>query len=267
MPLPLHRPARNQLVWLTDRAWAALTARGVDVPRADARHALLAHWHARHLPLVVCRQPAELPAGRLAVGLPAPQRFGRQRVALDVALDDVLMAGAFPTLLQATRRYRWPAAAAALDRALRQHGIVAHVYGSHGWQMLSGERYVHGDSDIDLSLAVAGFDSACLAARALGDADWGRRLDGELVFADGSAVAWREFARAIDGRTAQLLVKRLDGPQLVPVEGLRERLDAGDSGGFFNRDADAPIAMPTWQRDPTPQALAARPRDRREAKA
>jgi phosphoribosyl-dephospho-CoA transferase len=40
------------------------------------------------------------------------------------------------------------------------------------------------------------------------------RLDGELMFADGGAVAWREWAAWRTGRCRTLLVKRLHGAAL-----------------------------------------------------
>ena len=42
----------------------------------------------------------------------------------------------------------------------------------------------------------------------------GPRLDGELLFADGAAVAWREWLAYRQGRAAQVLVKRLHGVAL-----------------------------------------------------
>ena len=42
----------------------------------------------------------------------------------------------------------------------------------------------------------------------------GPRLDGELLFPDGAAIAWREWVAHRDGRVAQVLVKRLRGVAL-----------------------------------------------------
>jgi hypothetical protein len=39
----------------------------------------------------------------------------------------------------------------------------------------------------------------------------GPRLDGEMLFPDGAAIAWREWVAHREGRTAQVLVKRLRG--------------------------------------------------------
>jgi phosphoribosyl-dephospho-CoA transferase len=44
------------------------------------------------------------------------------------------------------------------------------------------------------------------------------RLDGELVFPDGAAVAWREWHACRGGRTRRLLVKRLDGATLAEAQ-------------------------------------------------
>jgi phosphoribosyl-dephospho-CoA transferase len=40
------------------------------------------------------------------------------------------------------------------------------------------------------------------------------RLDGELLFGDGAAVAWREWIEWRAGRARAVLVKRLDGVSL-----------------------------------------------------
>ena len=52
-------------------------------------------------------------------------------------------------------------------------------------------------------------------ARALATASWaGPRLDGELLFPDGAAIAWREWSDYRQGRASQVLVKRLRGVAL-----------------------------------------------------
>jgi len=89
------------------------------------------------------------------------------------------------------------------------------VYGGHGWQLLSGHEYLHERSDLDLWIAVAEDDQADAVAACLQAFDTPKRpIDGELVFVDGAAVAWREWAAWRAGRTRALLVKRLHGATL-----------------------------------------------------
>lgn len=207
---------RHQLVWIGDAAWADLVAGAEDCEARD----IATHWRTRRLPLVVCRQPGGLAAGRLAVGLPAPTRWRRRKLSLDVPRAAVLFVGAFPSLLQIARRHRWGRSAFALHEALADAGASARIHGSYGWQALTDEGYVHAASDIDLSIAVPDFDAARRAVVHLGAARLPQRLDGEIVFADGQAVAWRELGRLLSRDTDDILVKSLHGPRLVDAEAL-----------------------------------------------
>jgi len=210
----VQRASRNHLVWISDTAWQEI---GAAQPDAEARQ-IVDHWQAKRLPLVVRRQPDDLAAGRLAVGLPAPLRWARRKLAFEVRIDAVQMDGAFPTLLQLARsNRRWGSAAIELSSALVLAGASVRVYGSHGWQALTGERYLHRDSDIDLHIEVPDVNVARAATNLLQAVRLPRCLDGELVFPDGSSIAWREFHQALARRTTEILVKSLRGPRLVPT--------------------------------------------------
>jgi len=89
---------------------------------------------------------------------------------------------------------------------------TARVFGSYGWQAISGLDHVRTDSDLDLSIPVEGAAQADAVVRALGSFEAERpRLDGELMFANGAAVAWREWREWRAGRARAVMVKRLDG--------------------------------------------------------
>ena len=208
--------ARNQWVEISDAAWQEVAAAALDAQAGN----LLAHWRARGLPLVVCSQPPGLAPGRLAVGLPAPLRWSRRRLALQVPQGQVLQYGEFPPLAAVLR----DDASQALDQSLAAEGAVARVYGSHGWQALTGEAYVHAASDIDLQVRVPGFEAACRTLPLLRQARLPGRLDGEFAFPDGSAVAWREFGQLLQPGplAAQVLVKSLAGPRLMPAAWVRQ---------------------------------------------
>ena len=80
---------------------------------------------------------------------------------------------------------------------------------------MTGLPYLHERSDLDLWLAVDEAEQADAAVAALQRCTpAGLRLDGELMFTDGSAVAWREWAAWRAGRCRMLLVKRLHGAAL-----------------------------------------------------
>lgn len=205
---------RHQLAWPTEAGWQRLLARPWD---AEAR-AALQHWAGQALPLVIGRgQPAP---GELALGLPAPARFGRRRLALGLPPGELRFLDDFPALDALIRSLpRWHRAPfRRLALALHGLGLQARVYGSHGWQLITGLDHLRPGSDLDLWLAVADSAEADRAAAALAglEAVPGLpRLDGELVFPDGRAVAWREWrqqrARQPSG---PVLVKRIDGQAL-----------------------------------------------------
>ncbi|MES2185351.1 MAG: malonate decarboxylase holo-[acyl-carrier-protein] synthase [Pseudomonadota bacterium] len=215
---------RHGLVHLGAAGWAQALAGTWDT---EAR-ACLVHWAAHRLPLVVTRQavrrPGAAPSGELALGLPAPACWSRRRLALRVPASAVLYADQFPRMAAVTpllprqARARWT----ALCRVFDTEGWAARVYGSHGWQRMTGLAYLHAASDLDLLVPVESAEAAdragCLLA-AVSDG-WATsaavpRLDGELVFPGGAAVAWREWAAWRAGEAAAVLVKRRDGVALA----------------------------------------------------
>jgi len=200
---------RQQLIRLSDAGWANV----LEAPWDATARSCLGLWAARGLPLVVTRQLA-LQDALLAAGLPAPARYRRRRLALAVAPQDVLFFDEFPAADTITRLL--PRALTAAWRnlltALAAADCAARVYGGYGWQALTRLAYVHADSDIDLLLPVTDIRHADVVARVLATAPWdGPRLDGELLFPDGGAVAWREWLDCRQGRGSQVLVKRLRG--------------------------------------------------------
>lgn len=216
-------PRRNHLVWLSEAAWARLAD---DPGLDDIDRAIVTLWQARQLPLVVARPCQTLPADRVALGLPAPERWERRRLGVNVAVDEIARLGRFPSLLQVARTPGCDGAALELGHALERLGLATQVYGSHGWELLTGESYLRPASDLDLSVEVPDFEVACTVATLLEAARLPRRLDGELVLADGSAVAWREFAQLAAGRVDRALVKRLDGVALADLGELRRRAES-----------------------------------------
>lgn len=212
---PLHR---HQIAWLSETGWHAVQQHDRDAAARDC----LAHWAARRLPLVVTRQDRPTGDDTIALGLPAPGRWARQRLAISVTRGDVLYFDEFPLaghllrVLPASARPAWR----TLCERLRAVNAHARVYGSHGWQLLSGLDHVRAGSDIDLWLSVsdeaqADAAAACLQSTSDAAPDALPRLDGELMFDDGAAVAWREWLAWRAGRVKSLLVKTLVGSTVV----------------------------------------------------
>ena len=204
---------RHRLVRLSAAGWAATRLRPWD---AEARECL-DFWAAHQLPLVVTQQPAAMPADHVALGLPAPLRWSRRRLALHIPACGLLYFDEFPLasridkLLPPSLRTAWR----SLSDELSAAGVDVRIYGSYGWQFLTGLDYVRAASDLDLRMLVADPIAADLVVAALNAAPFAKpRLDGELMFADGSAVAWREWQNWRSARVDRFLVKRLHGAAL-----------------------------------------------------
>lgn len=220
---PLRPWRRHQLVWLDEFGWYRILATSPGSAGHDAQvQGCLELWAERRWPLVVTRQAPEQVAASsttpLALGLPAPARWGRRRIAVEVLVSAVCRRREFPLaaealpLLPAEAQGRWKELCVEFERL----ALVARIYGSYGWQQLTGMDYLHPGSDIDLLLEVADehlADAACgLLQRAALAAP---RIDGELVFPVGTSVAWREWARWRAGETSRILVKRIDDAVLI----------------------------------------------------
>ena len=204
---------RHQLVGLSAIGWAAVQRQPWDIQA----QACIDFWAGKELPLVVTQQRAGLQAGQIALGLPAPLQWHRRRFALDVSADSLQNFAEFPTaseigaLLPPSTQNDWW----TLTRQFATAGANVRVFGSYGWQRLTGLNYLRVSSDVDLRLLVPDIAAADQVAAALGTAPFrSPQLDGELMFPNGNAVAWREWQAWRYGRADQVLVKRLHGASL-----------------------------------------------------
>ena len=222
----MQGPHRNQLVWLTEAGWRQVLLREWD---AQAQ-GILDHWHTQQLPLVVCRQRVPEAHDTISLGLPAPLQWERRKLALDVVVSGpdaaIERVGDFPLLHP---DMVGPADAEPLRCFLQQLallGLSARVYGSYGWQHLSGLPCVRGSSDLDLLIAVTDLDVAGQAVRLLQGLQLSCKVDGELVFPDGQAVAWREHGQLLGGAVGQVLVKHRKGVHLAGLAQLQASMGA-----------------------------------------
>lgn len=180
-------------------------------------------WIDGGRPLVGARQAA----GRrntLQLGLALPTRLGRQRVTCLVRRQDV--TAIHPPLPLARCLHRLPDHLARpleeLAGAVAAAGTGLAAYGSLAWEAIAGEPYRHADSDIDILCDVqdeAQLD-AVLAALAATATRLPCRLDGELRFADGYAVAWQEVAARRQDPAGEVLAKADDDVALRPLADL-----------------------------------------------
>ena len=206
---------RNTLVWLTPQGWTAVHAQDWEAPVQD----LLRYWQTCQFPWVVAHQRPGVTAGEVCLGLPAPQHWGRRRLGAQVALDGIARQGQFPLLDEVARSHLWGIPAASWLTRGAGLGMDVRVYGSYGWQHMTGMPYVRAGSDLDLSVYVSDLTGAMRALEWLAQAgetsDTGRaasqrlplRVDGEIVFPRGPAVAWRELQAMRQGQVRQVLVK------------------------------------------------------------
>lgn len=207
MPLPRHT-----LVWLDPHgSWQALQPAVQDQLRA---------WFAQGRPAIVARRDDGADDGQLCLGVPLPLDLGKRRLALR-ANGQAVRRHTSPCALADVLAHApedWCDALDALARAAGAHGLMPRVFGSFAWQALTGLTYIGPDSDLDLLWSVDDARRAGTVVTLLQrwEAAHGRRADGELVRADGSAVNWREYA----SDAAQVLVKRHDGCMLQPRDAL-----------------------------------------------
>ena len=198
--------SRHDLVWLTPAGWDAAIAR--------ASHPALTLWRARNWPAVVRRHEDGVRSGAVCLGIPLPLSFGtRRRLALIADCGHVARRQAPLPLADALACAppEWLAALVALQRAA---AIDLRVFGSLAMQSMTGLAYVRAQSDIDLLLTPATHAELHAGLTMLTEASALLPLDGEIVFADGAGVAWKEWLAARrDG--ARVLVKTMDGVRLV----------------------------------------------------
>ncbi|MBQ1763421.1 MAG: malonate decarboxylase holo-[Aquincola sp.] len=200
---------RHQLAYLSPAAWLRIGAEQAD----DESRRCTTWWAAHRLPVVVTRQPEQAAVDGVSVGLPAPAEFGHRRIALRVAWQEILWFDEFPRTEdiapQLPRKvgHAWRAWCHSLAAA----GGQARVYGSRGWRSLTGLSHVRRGSDIDLWIGVGDDATADAVAALLAHAPQGLpRVDGELMFEDGAAVAWREWQAWRSGASRALLVRTID---------------------------------------------------------
>ncbi len=211
--------SRHALVWPS----SAPSADGGDAvqPEIDA-------WHRSGRPFVVATR-RHGGAGVLSLGMCLPRRDARAhpgRVGAHIGDGAVVRMADPPSVADVA------AVSSGLDRARRRgielvatsargSGLEVRVFGSWMWFWVTGEgddAYVSAGSDLDVLVRVGSEMSARTACELLEscESQSGVLIDGELSVDGVGEVHWREVASGAD----PVLVKGLDGPQLVGREGL-----------------------------------------------
>ena len=222
--------ARHSLAWLHDAGWQTLRS-GAD----DSWRGALEQWQRADWPLVARRADADAGPGEICLGLaqaPDPVHGVKRRLPLRLA-SALVRESRPPLLLEETLAgapAHWSRDLEALRVEARAGGIALRVFGSLAQQALTGAACVTPGSDIDLLFHP---DSE----QQLADGIWllsrfasRLPLDGEVVFPDGDAVAWKEWANAMamHGRL-RVLVKGTHDVRLAAPEELLAQLRSGDA--------------------------------------
>jgi phosphoribosyl-dephospho-CoA transferase len=218
------RIGRHDLVWIRPESRAAVAAQVAE----EKLRAHVASWLAADRPLVVARQPDNIDADTIAVGLASTPVQGKRRIALGVSAHDIVRHTP-PLLLADTIAHapaEWQPELAELHDSAISIGIKLHVFGSLAWQALSGMQYVTPQSDIDLLWHPQSNTQLQQGIELL--TNWeqasGLRADGEVLFGAGSAVSWREWAAMECDDDQRVLVKRERSAGLVAARELLELL-------------------------------------------
>lgn len=180
-------------------------------------------WIAAGRPLVAARQT--LAGERVLLGLCLPVDQQRKRLSIQVGRRAVAEIRRPLSIERCSPRLPVVDADVLHRLAARAAACSARVgiFGSLAWEALSGENYRHAESDIDLIVDVetlAQFDAMLSALQQAAD-QLSCRLDGEIRFPDGNAVAWREVAANRESPAAAVLVK---GPQEVALQPMQALL-------------------------------------------
>jgi phosphoribosyl-dephospho-CoA transferase len=222
----MNAQRRHTLVWPTPAAWTRLRR----VTRDETVSAAFARWEIERWPLVVRRAEGGSTAlpGTATCGLALPPGAERRRLCVDLDRGEVERQSPPLPLASVVDALPgdWRACARDLVRGASTLEMQLRVFGSAAWQALTGLAYVHDASDLDLLIAPRGsrdIERAIGLFERIGSVH-GRRIDGEIVFPDGGAVAWREWRVA--GRAARVLVKHRDRVTLEPCADLLAQFGA-----------------------------------------
>lgn len=207
---------RHDLVWLSDGGWHRL---GTGLPAAQGGN--VERWRRGGWPVVVTRRVSQLPAGAVALGLPLPpdETGAKGRLALWAEPQDIAAASG-PLMLADVldeAPSSWLPALKDLSAACAERCLTVQVYGSLAFQRLTGLAYVRDGSDIDVLIRPASAFQADQAVALMSAYSARLPLDGEMLFPDGRAVAWKEWRQAVQCRETEnrVLFKTLTGVGLA----------------------------------------------------
>jgi phosphoribosyl-dephospho-CoA transferase len=215
--------SRHDLVWLTPDGWQSALAQA-----KPAERQALERWQREDWPAVVRRRDADaLPSVVSAgVALPPERDTGiKPRIALRVDASGIARRSPALPIAQVTTAAP-PEWRVALDGLTENaHELELRAYGSLALQSITGLPYLTPSSDIDLLFAPATRAQLGTGIELLTAACGHLPLDGEVVFPNGDAVAWKEWRDAAT-MGAKVLVKSQYAVRLADPAALLNMLEA-----------------------------------------
>ncbi len=213
--------ARHQLVWLDLTDPGALRFQnGADRPAAET-------WLQSN-PAIIRRCEIGFDWG-LPLGIPLPTRLDRRRIALFAPAERIVRTEPMPLLLDVipTAPANWRAVLRTTHTQLSRCGAITRVYGSLGWQHVTGESYLRAQSDVDLLIEPgADFDIFAALETFRDLAAWNApRFDGELLVGPDRTVSWREF----DTAAPDIMVRSRTGLALEAKSSIIKRLSRAEA--------------------------------------
>lgn len=206
--------SRHDFVWLDERL-PEMRMEG-DVSYMEIARA----WFAADQPAVVGRRLSQTPSGYVRLGIPLPPSRGKLRIAVEVPCESIRQSCQPPTLdaVIDTVPEQWQSPLRKLAMEALENELQFQVYGSVAWQYLTGENYVTAQSDIDLLWRADSLEEVSKGLEMLlrWESSSGLKADGELLFGDGYAIAWRELLTT----SREVLVKSRSSVELKPRSGL-----------------------------------------------
>jgi phosphoribosyl-dephospho-CoA transferase len=213
---------RHDLLHVAPEVWASVLALSPQL----AELPLLGEWADRGWPVIVRRHCEADDRQLVPVGVPLPPAAGKRRVALQIPPDAILQRSRPHPLRAAAASAsdpNWRSTIDALVAVGARSGVEPAAFGSLLWQHLTELAYLSPQSDLDVLWPIpTNFDVHALVCRiAEIQHDAPLRIDGEIIFPDGSAVNWRELWNAQQAPDrATVLAKTMESVRLLDVASL-----------------------------------------------
>lgn len=213
--------ARHDLVWLSELGWRQAWEMAPPNCRDMIEMCREADW-----PAIVRRADADLSPDQVSLGIampPSPIDGCKTRIGFRVRRSEVRQISPPLSLGQILEAAPppWHPFLRSLDRDAAARGLAIRVYGSIALQALTRQPYLTAASDIDVLLRPA---TSVQLHRGLALLKWHSRhlpLDGEIVFPNGQAVAWKELSIALDARGGhRVLAKEMHKVSLARTDAL-----------------------------------------------